>query len=236
MTPPPAPVAPPAPQEVARPRMDLPKPPPVPGMTDQVTPAMAMNEDVHRLVSTTPWLCRQRVFTVRNHYDIKDQQDNVLFTIIGKLFTLFPKFKIVLPSSPNFDWVHVNWRWAGLRSLWISHFFLTTDTGQVIAVFKKNMFLDIFISHWHITDTSGQEFAHAVEDSLFRAIFNRYAGRIFRTNFDIFFGGEHVAKFVRQFTLVDRYTMDIQRSAHLDEQGAAIMAALVAVLDRGQKR
>ncbi len=211
-----------------------PKPPPIPLLEQEQ--ANLPSPGPHALSGAPVWRCRERVWTIRDRYDVKDQSGNVLFTVVGRIVQIFPKVQFFLPHNPHTPWLTLAWRWRGLASLFNSHYVLTQPGGEEVAVFKKSLILDVIISRWHLLDPDGREFGMAEEESLIKALMNRFVAKMFRSNFNIFFDGQPAARFVRNWTLFDSYTMQLGQGANLDDLQAASLASLVVVLDKGQRR
>jgi len=111
--------------------------------------------------------------------------------------------------------------------------------GRRLALFKKNMIHNLFRKRWQIFDGDGALIALAREDSWFKAFARRFVGPLMgflRTNFVIETpDGTHLGTFNRQFTILDRYVLDMSndRQRHLDRR---VAIALGVMLDTGEKR
>ncbi len=111
-------------------------------------------------------------------------------------------------------------------------------SGQVLARFHKNYLSNIIRSKWTVFGADGQPWLLAIEDSLFKALLRRFVGPLYgilRTNFIIEQGGQLVGKFDRQFTITDRYVLDMRGDPQrtIDRR---VALALGVMLDTGERR
>lgn len=116
--------------------------------------------------------------------------------------------------------------------------------GRRLARMEKNYLYDIFRKRWNVRDAdSGKLLWIAREDSLMRSVLRRFLGSLYgflRTNFVYIVpepDGIEVARgeFNRQFTLFDRYVLDLtaDRPRRIDRR---LAVALGVLLDTGESR
>lgn len=112
--------------------------------------------------------------------------------------------------------------------------------GQPLAHLAKNHLYDLFRKRWYVYDTSGSLAYTAKEDSVIRSLLRRVLGPLFgllRTNFVIEQGRDDqvVGEFRRNFTILDRYVLDLtdDRARTLDRR---VALALGVMLDTGERR
>lgn len=112
--------------------------------------------------------------------------------------------------------------------------------GGILARFRKNMLFDLFRKRWYCYGPDGELLCLAKEDSILKAFLRRILGPLFgllRTNFIFLKGPEEevIGKFDRQFTLLDRYVLDMRADSagHLDRR---VALALGVMLDTGERR
>ena len=116
---------------------------------------------------------------------------------------------------------------------------VTDGHGTAIARFVKKYLHNIIRRRWECFDASGNELCLAQEDSIGKAIARRLLGPLFgvlRTNFIIVTPqGHQLGEFNREFTILDRYVLDMRQDAgrSLDRR---IALALGLMLDPGEKR
>jgi predicted Zn finger-like uncharacterized protein len=111
--------------------------------------------------------------------------------------------------------------------------------GEVLAYLRKNHLYDILRKRWVVLRADGSVWALAKEDSILLSLLRRAVGVLYgvlRTNFIIVTEeGGHLGAFNRQFTLLDRYVLDLSpdTEAYLDRR---VGLALGVMLDTGEKR
>ena len=112
--------------------------------------------------------------------------------------------------------------------------------GNLLARFRKNYLYNIFRKQWKCYNADGSILCVAKEDSIVLALLRRFIGVFFgilRTNFIIVSGRTErvIGEFNRQFTLLDRYVLDLSPDAerYLDRR---IAVALGVMLDTGERR
>ena len=111
--------------------------------------------------------------------------------------------------------------------------------GNLLAVLRKNYLYDFFRKRWQCCAPDGKVICIANEDSLILALLRRWLGPVFgllRTNFIIHTTDGHLlGEFNRQFTILDRYVLDmsLDPTRELDRR---IALALGVMLDTGEKR
>lgn len=123
---------------------------------------------------------------------------------------------------------------------WLVATFTVRDTRGDLATFRKNYLYDLFRKRWDCFDPDGNLICIAQEDSLFLAILRRLLGvllGLLRTNFIICAadGDRVLGEFNRNFTILDRYVLDLSQDTgrSLDRR---IAIALGVMLDTGERR
>jgi uncharacterized protein YxjI len=123
-----------------------------------------------------------------------------------------------------------------------AYYTVATAKGLVLARLHKNFIYNFFRKQWKIFDAQGRLRYVAKEDSMFKSLLRRFFGPAFgilRTNFVILEGdgeGERViGEFNREFTLRDRYVLDLTGDPRrgFDRR---VALALGVMLDTGEKR
>jgi uncharacterized protein YxjI len=118
--------------------------------------------------------------------------------------------------------------------------FTLRDTQGDLAKFRKNYLYDIFRKRWHCYAPDGSLICIAKEDSLIMALLRRLFGTflgVLRTHF-IFVKGnteQVIGEFNRNFTLLDRYVLDLSADP-MQTLDRRIAIALGVMLDTGEKR
>ena len=111
--------------------------------------------------------------------------------------------------------------------------------GNLLAVLRKNYLYDFFRKRWQCCGPDGKIVCIANEDSLILALLRRWLGPMFgllRTNFIIHTtDGRLLGEFNRQFTILDRYVLDMS-SDPAKEIDRRVALALGVMLDTGERR
>ncbi len=118
---------------------------------------------------------------------------------------------------------------------------LRDATGNVLALFRKNMLYNLIRKRWVVLAPDGvTEICRAWEDSIILSLLRRWLGPLFgllRTNFIITPPNSEIAigEFNRKFTIVDRYVLDMTPdSARMLDRRIAL--GLGVMLDTGERR
>ena len=116
---------------------------------------------------------------------------------------------------------------------------LYNQRGMVLARFRKNYLFNLIRKRWVVEGPAGKLIITAKEDSIILSLLRRWLGPLFgflRTNF-IFIApnGQVIGEFKRNFTILDRYVLDLQADpkCKLDRR---IGLALGVLLDTGERR
>lgn len=120
----------------------------------------------------------------------------------------------------------------------VLRFSVRTADGRMIGSFSKNMFSAFGRHRWSIGDAPGSStIGCAIEDSLGMALLRKFLGSffgLFKTNFHIFIGTEHVGLIDRRTSGLDRYFLDLGSDASygFDRRTALALAILIDGLER----
>jgi hypothetical protein len=126
----------------------------------------------------------------------------------------------------------------------VATYTVLTPEGECLGRMKKNYLYDLFRKKWDVLDSQGQLLLIAREDSILYA-FLRRAGMgsmygFLRTNFILVLPGSEgfepqCGEFNRNFTILDRYVLDLtrDRSRTIDRR---LAVALGVLLDTGEHR
>jgi len=120
-------------------------------------------------------------------------------------------------------------------ALFTQTFTVRDAAGGPIARIVKRPPLDVIRKKWRCFAADGRELCVAKE-ALWHAIVSRVIGKLFPMNFEFFDGGGRpLGRFDRQFTLLDRYVLDLtaDRTRSLDRR---VALAIGVLLDTGERR
>jgi uncharacterized protein YxjI len=123
---------------------------------------------------------------------------------------------------------------------WFTATFTVRDTQGDLAKFQKNYFYDLFRKQWNCYSPNGSLICQAKEDSIILALLRRFLGTFYgllRINFIIVKGNTEqvIGEFNRNFTLLDRYVLDLSADRQ-NVLNRKIAVALGVILDTGEKR
>ena len=112
-------------------------------------------------------------------------------------------------------------------------------TGEPIARLRKTYLDNIVRKRWYVDAPDGQRLGMAIEDSIVLSLLRRVLGSFFgvlRTNFLLLRPTDEVfGEFIRKFTLLDRYALDLSLDpARTFDRRVAL--ALGVMLDTGERR
>jgi len=112
-------------------------------------------------------------------------------------------------------------------------------SGELLGSFKRAGFTSMIRRTWNIRDSQGRAIGRAMEDSLFKALLRRFFSRrgrgLIKTDFVIQLDGRQVGKFLRRWTIRDRYVLDLSAdsSRSFDRR---LAVGLGILLDSAEKR
>lgn len=120
-------------------------------------------------------------------------------------------------------------------TLFTQTFTVLDAAGRKIARLSKNPLTNSWRKTWKCMDADGRPLCIATEDSLLKALFRKFVAKLFPMNFIIVRDGELLGTFNRNFTLFDRYVLDMtpDRGRSLDRR---IALAIGVLLDTGERR
>jgi hypothetical protein len=126
--------------------------------------------------------------------------------------------------------------------VFFAHYTVLDESGAPIARLRKNQFTNLLRKRWVCKHLDGQPMCVAMEDSLAYAILRRLFGTMMgalRTNYILLAGDgtqeKLLGKFDRQFTLFDKYVLDMTADPgrELDRR---VALAIGVLLDTGERR
>ncbi len=125
----------------------------------------------------------------------------------------------------------------------IATYTVVTPEGECLGRMKKNYLYDFFRKKWEVLDPEGRLVLFAREDSLLLSMLRRFLGPqmgFLRTNFILLVPDDdglevNRGEFNRQFTVFDRYVLDLDRDdpPMIDRR---LAVALGVLLDTGEHR
>lgn len=181
------------------------------------------------------FLFNQKKFSVRPQYYVYDEEKNPVCFIRRTLFALKRHTYIYSDESqknPLFTVLQDR-----IFMIFFAWFTLVDNEGEIIAKFRRRNFISILRRTWDILDAEGNIVGSAVEDSWGKALFRRFGplGEFFKTDFIITFGGRQIGKYIRRWTLFDKYALDLTGDPQRAFDRRAALA-LGTLLDSGESR
>jgi len=155
------------------------------------------------------FLFNQKVLTLRPIYYVFDENQNRLFFIKRTLFAL--KRHVYIYTDQAFRDLAYTLRQDFIIGFLVRWFSLIDAQGKILARFRRRNLISILRRTWDIFDAEGNLIGQAIEDSWGKALFRRFGplGEYFKTDFIITRGGVCVGKFIRRWTLADKYVLDM---------------------------
>jgi uncharacterized protein YxjI len=181
------------------------------------------------------YLFSQRYLKIRETFQVYDENNNELFYIQRLLLALKRHIYIYTDSSLNNKILNV--MQDNFFMIFYMKFTMTDMDGQVIAKFRRRNLISALRRTWDIQSPDGEVIGQAIEDSWFKALFRRFVpmGEFFKTDFNITVGGRVIGKYIRRWTLLDKYVLDLTEDPqHSLDRRAAV--ALGFLLDAGERR
>jgi len=119
-----------------------------------------------------------------------------------------------------------------------ANFSILDTGGNVVGSLRKNVLFDYVRRRWEVRNANGLQLCMAKEDSIILSLLRRTGIPIFaflRTNFVFLRGQDVIGEFIRKFTLLDRYVLDLSAD-HNRTFDRRIALALGVMLDTGERR
>jgi uncharacterized protein YxjI len=181
------------------------------------------------------YLFNQKVLKIRETYQVYDETGNELF-YIQRLALALKRHIYIYPDSSLKNPILTVLQDKIFMFLYMP-FTLTGADGQVIAKFRRRNLISALRRTWDIQSPDGAVIGQAIEDSWFKALFRRFVpmGEFFKTDFIITVGSRVIGKYIRKWTVLDKYVLDLTDDPqHTLDRRAAI--ALGILLDTGERR
>ncbi|MFA6448204.1 MAG: zinc ribbon domain-containing protein [bacterium] len=181
------------------------------------------------------YLFNQRLLKIRSTYQVYDETGGELFYIQRLTFALKRHIYVYSDSSMNNKILTI------LQDKFIAilymPFTLQDASGQTLAKFRRRNMISILRRTWDIQSADGEVIGQAVEDSWGKALFRRFGplGEYFKTDFIITFGGRVIGKYIRRWTVLDKYLLDLSEDPQQTFDRRAALA-LGVLLDSGEAR
>ncbi len=185
--------------------------------------------------SLDKYLFNQKLINIRETYKVFDENQNELFYVRRLLMAL--KRHIYVYNNTAMESPILNILQDNIFMILYMRFTVTTPDGKVIAKFRRRNLISALRRTWDIQSPEGTVVGRAVEDSWGKALLRRFVpfGELFKTDFIITIGNRVIGKFIRRWTMADKYILDLTEDPQKTfDRRAAI--ALAVLLDAGERR
>ncbi|MEW6201876.1 MAG: zinc ribbon domain-containing protein [bacterium] len=158
-------------------------------------------------------LFNQKKFSVVPQYYVFDENGSELFFIRRLLLAL--RRHVYIYSDKSQEHLLLTVRQDRIIEFINRHFTVLDEEGRAIGRFRRKNLISILRRTWHILDPEGRKIGEAIEDSWGKALFRRFGplGEYFKTDFIVHLGERVVGKFIRRWTMFDRYVFDLSADA-----------------------
>lgn len=185
------------------------------------------------------FLLNQKALSMGSKYTIFDEASRPLFYVDRPVFRIKAHIGVYEDEARTRK-VLTLYQDSALAIINLSFTVLDAE-DRPIAALKRQGWMSLLRRTWKVFDAAGREVAQAHEDALWKALLRRIPyldilGSLLRTNFILVRpDGSPLGEFIRRYTLVDKYVMDVTPDAGrtLDRR---IVVALAIVLDNAERR
>jgi uncharacterized protein YxjI len=154
-------------------------------------------------------LFNQKKFSIVPQYYVFDERGNELFFIRRLLLAL--RRHIYVYTDKSQQQLLITVKQDRIIEFINRHFTALDEQGKVIGRFRRKNIISILRRTWHILDADGRKIGDAIEDSWGKSLFRRFGplGKYLKTDFIIHIGDRLVGKYIRRWTIFDKYVFDL---------------------------
>ncbi len=155
------------------------------------------------------FLLRQKHFAIGEKYNIYDENEQLLFYVEREKFKLHANIHVYGDDSKTEELLTIEDK--SIFDMGAGMNVRDARTGEPVGSFKREMLSSMLRRTWKILDMQGNVIGSAMEDSMGKALVRRFLplGGLLRTDFIIEVNGKGVGKFIRKFTIGDKYVLDL---------------------------
>ncbi len=181
------------------------------------------------------YLFNQQVLKIVEKYDILDENGTKLFFVRRKFFALKRDIYIFEDETERKQLLTI--KQDSVFQYLTRPFSVYDEAGKLIARIIRDNIYSIIRRRWRIILPDGTKLGVAIEDSFFKSFLRRFMpmGEILKTDFIIIIDGQMVGKFIRKWTLFDRYVLDLSQDAEM-KFDRRIAISVGVLLDTGERR
>ncbi|HDI72603.1 MAG TPA: hypothetical protein ENF58_00540 [Candidatus Altiarchaeales archaeon] len=181
------------------------------------------------------FLLHQKHFTIGEKYYIYDEKEQPLFYVEREKFKLHAHIHVYNDDSKSRELLTIKDK--SIFDVNAGMDVKDPATGELIGSFKRDVVSSMLRRTWKIMDRNGNEIGHAMEDSIGKALIRRFLpfGALLKTDFIIEINNKEVGRFIRKWTISDKYILDLSSDpSRLFDRRLAV--ALGILLDSAEAR
>jgi uncharacterized protein YxjI len=180
------------------------------------------------------YLFNQKKFSIREMYYIFDEKGNEIFFARRVFLALRRHVYIYMErEQKNLALTIIQEKFWAIFNLW---FTLQDHNGQPVCRFHRRNLMSILRRSWDVVAMDGTLLCQVIEDSWGKAIIRRFVpyGELLKTDFDFIIGGGVAGRYIRKWTLFDKYVLDLTMDSRraLDRRIAIAMGVLLDAAER----
>jgi len=181
------------------------------------------------------FLFNQPIVRVRDVYHIFDEQNGEILFARRLMLALKRHISIFADREGGREIMKI--LQDNILTFLYCRYTLVDMQGTVLARFRRRNLMSTLRRTWDVLSPDGHLLGTVMEDSWGKALFRRFVpfGDWFKTDFIFSFGGRTIGKYIRRWTLNDKYILDLTDDPErtLDRRAAV---ALGILLDTGEGR
>ena len=174
-------------------------------------------------------LFNQKLFRIREMYHIFDENGAERFFARRTFFALRRHVTIFADSQEQNEILKI--LQENIFMFFVTNFSLVDPAGNLIARLRRRTIMSILRRTWDVLSPDGTLLGNVLEDSWGKAIIRRFGpfGEWFKTDFNFVFGGRIVGKYIRKWTIGDKYVLDMSEDTGgvVDRRIALAMGVLL---------
>ena len=167
------------------------------------------------------FLMDEKHFTIGDRYRVYDESEELLFYVERERFKAHADLHLYDDENKTKELLTIKDR--SLFDINATMEVMEPDTDELLGSFKRKALASLIRRTWQILDKQGNEIGLAQEDSLIKALLRRLLTRrlgflafLLKTDFIVKLGEREVGKFIRKWTIRDRYVLDLSADPSRD--------------------
>lgn len=167
------------------------------------------------------FLMDEKHFTIGDKYRLYDESGEPLFYADRERFKAHADIHIYDDENKTKELLKIKDK--SIFDINATMEIMDPETEALLGSFKRKALASLIRRTWYILDKQGAEIGCVIEDSLIKALLRRLlAGRLgflatlIKTDFIIKLDGREIGKFIRRWTIMDRYVLDLSADPSKD--------------------